>query len=1139
MEPIHQVFQTKDSQRWSKVKWTSRIFIFLFVFLIVVLVLALVRGSLPSIPNLVMKSKEYETKLDPTHPFTFSYSSNKKIKGFKDFLERKEKIESPSSLPAIFPGSIKAGFYTPWTSATSLPILQKYGDSLNTIFAEWFFIDTISTKLQTRIDSAGLATMRNKNLHIMPMLTNFNTSKKAFDGNLLHILLTDKVKQQAFIRQLADSLTYYHFAGINIDFEELNEPTSESLTTFQQALYNVLHPLGFKLSMDIEPKNEDYDLAKLDACIDYIILMSYDEYNNTRGPGPISSQKWIEENLDWLAQKIPAEKIILGLGAYGYDWSSDGSSIALTFTDAVNKAKQLNATIVYDNDSYNLHFSYDKEEKDEKGQTIIDTHQVWFTDAATSFNTLRFNDEYHTAGSALWRLGSEDERLWSFYHRNLSNKSLAQQPFDFDILKTIPAAPTVGFTGEGEVLNVLYSPQKGKINLEIDSTEQLIAEQNYVQLPSGYIIQKFAEDTTEGSGHKLILTFDDGPSENYTPKILDILENEKVPASFFIVGLQAEKNIPILQRIYRDGYEIGNHTFTHSNIASMSLQRANIEMKLTRLLIECITGHSTILFRAPYNADSQPQSFEELEPIARSKTENYFTIGESVDPMDWQPNAKADSIFARVVSQVEERNASIILLHDAGGETRQATVDALPKIIRYFKNKGYVFTTIADLMGKTKLDVMPTVASTSDSWLMSINLFFAEASYWITQVIFALFIIGIVLSIGRMLTMAVLALIQNKKEQNATLNKNQYPVSVIIPAYNEEVNICRTISSILNQQYPGLEIIVVDDGSKDNTYNLVKEMFSNYENVMLYSKINGGKATALNYGISMASHDFIVCIDGDTQLKVDAIMQLMQRFDEEGNVGAVAGNVKVGNEINMITKWQSIEYITSQNFDRRAFDLLNCITVVPGAIGAFRKHAVITSGGFTSDTLAEDCDLTMRLHQNNFRVKNCTQAISYTEAPETLSQFLKQRFRWSFGVMQSFWKHKETFMNYRFKNFGMIAMPNIFLFQVILPLLAPLADLVLVISLLAASLGVVPASLQHIILYYIIFSIVDIVGAAFAFSFEKIDYKILFLLIPQRLMYRQVMYYIAIKSFRKAIKGELQGWGVLKRTGNVELSKVI
>ena len=301
----------------------------------------------------------------------------------------------------------------------------------------------------------------------------------------------------------------------------------------------------------------------------------------------------------------------------------------------------------------------------------------------------------------------------------------------------------------------------------------------------------------------------------------------------------------------------------------------------------------------------------------------------------------------------------------------------------------------------------------------------------------------------------------------------------------------------------------------------------------MHTKSNGGKASALNYGINLANTPFVVCIDADTQLKFDAVSQLMKKFTSD-TIGAVAGNVKVGNEVNMITRWQSIEYITSQNFDRRAFDLLHCITVVPGAIGAFKKAALIESGGFTTDTLAEDCDLTMRLHRKNYQVKNCNEAISYTEAPETMKQFMKQRFRWSFGVMQCFWKHRDTLFNPRYKNLGMVALPNILIFQIILPFLAPLADIILVLSLIAAGFGIIPASLNHIIFYYLIFSLIDIAGAALAFAFEKEDYKKLIWMIPQRLVYRQLMYYIIIKSFNRAIKGELQGWGVLKRTGNVK-----
>ena len=1138
-----QIFQTDKSTRWKSVKWTSRILAIVSVFFIVVLGIAYVFAHLPNVPNMQFKSREYEKKLDPSNPLTLATNQNKKYKGFKEFLLNKEKEDSLKKINNSNPTQklpiIRAAFYTPWNSTTSLPDLERNGDKLNTIFPEWFFIDPLTHHLQSRIDSAGLATMRLKNLSIMPMVSNFNSSSKDFDGNLLHPLLVDSTKRNAFINQLVDTLKHYRLQGINIDFEQLVETTNEPLTLFQEKLFQVLHANNMKVTMDVAPMNNDYDYKKLAAYNDYVILMAYDQFNNSTGPGPISSQRWIEETLDWTAQKMPSEKIILGLGGFGYDWTNrkfDSSSV-YTYNDAINKAKFLNARIIYDNDNFNLHYNYIKEEADEEnpGRLKSIQHEVWFTDAATTFNILRFSDAYPTAGTALWRLGSEDQRMWHFYNRDLSNQALDRQPFDYNILKSAPiTSTTVGFQGEGEVLDILYQPQVGKVKMEIDTVEDLISEQEYVQLPSGYVIRKFAEDTTRGQGHKLILTFDDGPSPEFTPQILDILEKEKVPATFFIVGLEAEKNIPILQRIFKDGFEIGNHTFTHHNIAKMSIGRADVEMKLTRLLIETVTGRSTILFRAPYNADSEPQTYEELEPIQRSRNENYLTIGESIDPNDWKPGASADSIYLNVVKQVELGNASIVLLHDAGGETRQATVDALPRIIKYFKSRKYKFTTVADLMGKTHDDVMPKVPN---DLKRNLNLILLEATYWGGHILFSLFIIGILFSVGRIIVMGALATMQRRKERRNFVplqhSENSELVSVIVPAYNESLNAVRTMKSLIAQNYPNLEIIFVDDGSTDDTYDKIRSAFSENANVHVFTKINGGKATALNYGVLRSNAEFVVCIDADTQLKADAISQLMKKVDSK-LVGAVAGNVKVGNEINMITRWQSIEYITSQNFDRRAFDLLNCITVVPGAIGGFRKSALIEAGGFTSDTLAEDCDLTMRLHKCGYIIRNCSEAVSYTEAPETLGQFMKQRFRWSFGVMQCFWKHRETVFNPRYKNFGMVAMPNILVFQMILPFLAPLADLILIISLLGAAFGIIVASIPHILLYYVIFSIVDVAGAALAFAFEKEKYSKLIWMIPQRFIYRQLMYYILFKSFNRAIKGELQGWGALKRTGSVK-----
>ncbi|MEO5945014.1 MAG: glycosyltransferase [Ferruginibacter sp.] len=1136
-----QIFQTNNPTRWRSFKWTGRIIATIILFLIAVLVLALVRGKKPDLPNLNERAKAYEAKLDPSNELTLASPLNKKYKGFKVYLAKKQKEDSLNKINnrGIKTSLVRAAFYTPW-QLSALGDLRKNADKLNTIYPEWFFIDTLNYSLQTRIDTAGLAIMRQNKLSIQPMFENFHSHGKGtgfFDSKLLHVVLNNATVRKNIIQQIADTLTRYHLQGINVDFEELDEKTNEPLSVFQQELYEKLHPLGLQTSIDVQAMNDDYDLPKLSAYSDHIILMAYDQYSDATAPGPISGQKWIEQQLDFMDGKVDASKIILGVAGFGRDWTQDdeGKNIApgINYADAISDAKLSSSAITFDNDSYNLHFRYIEPATDSVPQK---THEVWLTDAATVFNVLRFSDDFPTAGTALWHLGGEDPRIWGFYGRDISTAVLQKNPFDFSGLETVPPDPNTKPTaeGEGELLTVLYSPQEGKISLEIDSTEMLIAEQTYQQLPSGYVYEKFAEDKTDmGPGHKIILTFDDGPGP-FTAKILDILEKENVPATFFVIGINAEKNIPLLQREYKNGYELGNHTFTHGNIAKMTPERAVLEMKTTRLLLECVTGHSTILFRAPYNADSEPQTFEEIEPIARSKKDNYITVGESIDPNDWDPIMNADSIYNRTIRIAEQTNASIILLHDAGGDSRQATVDALPRIIDYFKKRGCKFTTVADLMGTTKDVVMPPVKR---SWVNSLNFFFAEATYWSSQILFAFFIIGIFLSVARMVIMAVLAAIQKRREPLAPISLEQPSVSVIVPAYNEQINAARTIQSLLKQDYPNLQVVFVDDGSTDKTFDTVTEAFKDVPNVQVVTKKNGGKATALNYGINICTSDYVVCIDADTQLKSDAVSELMKKFvstDSIMPVGAVAGNVKVGNEVNMITHWQSIEYITSQNFDRRAFDLLNCITVVPGAIGAFKKAAINEAGGFTSDTLAEDCDLTMRLHRKGYQVRNCTTAISYTEAPETMKQFLKQRFRWSFGVIQCFWKHRDALFNPRYKNFGLVALPNILIFQVILPFLAPFADLILIISLIMAGAGIIPPSFNNIIIFYVIFSLVDIAGAAIAFSFEKERYYKLLWMIPQRFVYRQLMYYILLKSFNKALKGELQGWGVLKRTGNVK-----
>ncbi|MHB1921686.1 MAG: glycosyltransferase [Chitinophagaceae bacterium] len=1128
MDINRQIFQTSNSTRWNSFKWTFRILGVIALFFIVVFVVTLINVSSPSLPRLIDRNQVYKKILNPNNASTLKNKKIQSFQGFRQFfqnMDRKNRNFYPlhplkkRAIPALADTQIRAAFYVPWDPESYFS-LRSHAGKINVVFPEWIFLNPANDSLETRIDPPALKVMRDSTITILPMLSNF--WGEDFNSGAVSKVIHSPQKTARLISQLILILKKYHFQGVNVDFEEVNETSNEFLTTFQRKLYQKLHQEKFLVTMDVPVLDEDYDYGALAQYNDYLVVMAYDQHEEGGSAGPVSDQHWIEGTITDLAKTVPSKKMVLGLAGYGYDWPQGAEGSVVSFQEALSLAKQHHVKIDYNEDSYNLHFAY-QDDNDI-------THDVYFTDAATNFNTMRFAAEFGMSGVAIWKLGSTDTRIWTFYDQDLSDTGLQKHPVNFSRLSNVSLSNSVDYTGDGEILDVLSTPQTGKIQLEIDSTDMLISGEHYLRLPSMFVIKQF------GAAHKkLVLTFDDGPDPRYTPEILNILQREKVPAAFFLVGINAEDNIPIVEREYREGYEIGNHTFTHPNIATINPRLADYEIRSTRLLIECITGHSTILFRAPYNADSQPHSMMELIPVAMARAQNYYTIGENIDPEDWDiaSGVNADSIFNRVVRMRHLGN--IILLHDAGGN-RSATVAALPRIIDYFKKHGYTFTTIGDLMGKTREQIMPVISNKKDYYLIRFNYLFASFTYWFDHVIYALFLVGIALSIGRTIALAIIAYLGMKKTRAEQVSRDLAggekkfpPVTIVVPAYNEQLNAVSTVRALLESDYPALEIIFVDDGSQDQTYSLVRDAFAHHPQVQVISKSNGGKASALNYGVNLANSEFVVCIDADTHLKSDAITRLMELFTND-HIGAVAGNVKVGNEVNILTIWQSIEYITSQNFDRRAFDLLNCITVVPGAIGAFRKEAIIKSGGFTTDTLAEDCDLSIRILRCGYVIRNCTAAISYTEAPESLGMFFRQRFRWSFGVMQSFWKHRDTLFNNNYGNLGKIAMPNILIYQILLPFLAPLADIIFVFGMIVLS----NASRLHILQYYLIFLLVDAAAAMVAFSFEKEDFLKLFWVIPQRLVYRIFMYFILFKAWRKAVKGETQHWGVLKRTGNVK-----
>jgi cellulose synthase/poly-beta-1,6-N-acetylglucosamine synthase-like glycosyltransferase/peptidoglycan/xylan/chitin deacetylase (PgdA/CDA1 family)/spore germination protein YaaH len=1114
-----QVFQADTPGRWTRFKWLSRILIIALVCAVVGAAITITSKEYPSLPNLTEAPK----KISKEELEALKHSTK-----YKDFKLQKDELQElrhnlklhqlkhPSNKDRI-----NAAFYVNW-DGQSFFSLQDHISKLDMIVSEWFFLAEGKDTVMAKIDTGLMRLNKKYKKPIIAQISNYvnkNNVSGYWDTKDVERIIKSKKLRAVFINSVIDKLTKYNLQGVNLDFEDLKDRNEDNFVTFQKELYTALHARKLLVTEDIVPQNDDYDVEDLARYNDYLFIMAYDQHTESSNDGEISNQRWVESVLDDICGQIPSEKVILVVGAYGYDWPENSIGTPVTYQQAISTAFRNKSTISFNTESANLHYNYTE-------QNGI-PHSVYFTDAVTNFNIIRMADDWSTAGVALWRLGSEDPRLWSFFDKNLSLDSLKKTGVDKSKLTQVGLNDRIDYSGNGEVLDLVSVPSPGKIRIDMDPKTFTITDQTYVDLPTKYQIRKYGY-----APGKIVLTFDDGPDPDFTPRILEILKREKVPASFFVVGSMVEKNIPILRQEFEAGYEIGNHTFFHPDISTVSLDRVKLELNATRKLIESITGRSTILFRPPFNADAEPTTTAEVIPVALSRDESYINIGESIDPHDWEPGVSADTIVARVMAQKDA--GSMILLHDAGGDTREATVEALPRIIHFFKSKGYQFTTIADVLGKTRADLMPPIKDDADSGIVGTlyNLFILSVFYGNWFLLY-LFLSAIFLAMGRVILIGVLALRQfseDKKEIAERESNTHMPaVSIIVPAYNEEITGAKTIESLLGIKYRDFEIIFVDDGSKDKTYEIVNAAYGNNPKVKILTKPNGGKASALNFGIEHATHDFVVCIDADTQLQEDAVFHLMAYFTDD-EIGAVAGTVKVGNENNLITRWQSIEYITAQNMDRRAFDLLNSITVVPGAIGAFRKEAIKDAGGFTYDTLAEDCDLTMRILKQGYIIKNCSEAIAYTEAPESINMLLKQRFRWSFGVMQSFWKNRDALFNSKYKFFGMVGMPNILIFQIILPLFSPLADLMMIF-------GLFGDHREKIIIYYVAFVLVDLVVGIIAFRLEREDYKKLVYIIPQRFVWRQLMYYVLFKSIRRAVKGELSGWGVLKRTGSVTMKE--
>lgn len=665
-----------------------------------------------------------------------------------------------------------------------------------------------------------------------------------------------------------------------------------------------------------------------------------------------------------------------------------------------------------------------------------------------------------------------------------------------------------------------------------------VGGETFAQEPfTGQVVARLEDDEVAAAGqapyalqhygygpgvHRTIsLTFDDGPDPVWTPRLLDLLSEYGVPATFFVTGEQTARYPEVMQRIVREGHALGNHSLTHIDVSETTAFRQQLEVSLADRIMRAQTGQSAAFFRLPYEGADAATTREDTVGILRAQQMGYVVASHDFDTLDWAySSGQLDGEIP--LPPLGEQDNVTMLLHDAGGD-RSQTLAYVEQLVREARDAGYTFTT----MPQSQPEIATTTATVQPALWDTLALWTAQALFVLPpQVLHGLFVLALVTMLGFGLFNAVLAVVRARR-RNRPVNTSREPVTVLIAAYNEERVIARTLEYLLRSEHPIGEIVVVDDGSTDATSTAVRSIADRDPRVRLIRQANTGKWAALNRGFAAARHEIVVTLDADTLFTPQTVGRLVEQF-HSSRVGAVAGVIKVGNHsTNVITRWQALEYITQIGLERAAGALLDAVMVVPGACAAWRRAAVLEAGGYNDSTLAEDCELTLALHRHGWQVEQADRAIAWTEAPETLDALLKQRVRWMYGTIQAVWRHRDMLLRPRFGWLGMLVMPMTVLTITVPLLFTPLIALGILQTLSAQG----PLALA---LYFAAFALVYGLLAALAVRLMHERAEHLLMVPVYRLIYEPLRVYLLYASLGTAVRGVRLSWGKLTRTAHMD-----
>ena len=1109
---------------------TSHRLVFVSVFSVLFLIFALVwfvlfifhlyGSELPS-PTADTASTSYESDLStvPRSPVELENHPTGTLPGEPVSDDRahatRGSTEPPAEYAEPFIRDFQVHAFVPYWSMAGMVEARANIATVDVLLPEWFVIDRDSGEIARlpathRDDLRDVWVQNRDRVRLLPV-ARADVSETAEPTQWL----TSPKRRMELIEAVSSLVQEEEFDGLCLDFAGAGAQDIEAIAELARAAKDRLGREGKESCIIASMDDELLKHPKAADLSDRLIVLAFKEPGPFSPPEPLAAQDWYEESLSALLTRIPADKLVVALGASGMGWiSGQADPEYLNFFDITDAVARHGGSIQFDPESLNSLASY----SDNQGRR----HQIWFLDALSAHNQLARVPLDQVGGVAVWPVSGGDPGVWDLLSQPFPIPNTSPNP-----LQEIKGAAHVRYTGQGPLLTVRNTAAPGWRDLAVDSESRLITNANYRDLPRAFTINlsgTLPEKT-------VIFTFDDGPSRTYTPQILDIMQEYSVPAVFFVVGTRVQDSPEIVRRIVDEGHELGVHTYSHPNVADISDFRLKLELHASQELIKSVSGLNTNLFRAPYGFDENPKTPDEAKVLTLLSNEHYVVVGVEIDSSDWT-RPGTDKIVETVTSLVEANQGNVILFHDAGGD-RQQTVQALPRIIEALQDMGVAIVPLSSITGQA--DVPDRAGALQAGSPLS------DYSFWLIRTlksaITVVFFVLIAVGIFRSLTILVLALIKERRVHEG--GEDLLPVTVLIPAFCEESVIAKSVASVLQSNCPVEQVIVIDDGSTDETAQVVSDAFGSDPRVRLVRQRNKGKAEALNHGIRLVETPVFVAIDADTIISPDAIGHLVRHFDDD-KIGAVAGNVKVGNRRNILTRLQAIEFITAQNLDRRAFEVLNGIMVVPGSIGAWRTEAVKTSGGYTMQTIVEDADLTVSIIRHGYKVIYEPKAHAFTEAPETIPQWMRQRLRWHFGMLQVAWKHKAAFRERR--AVGMISIPDLVLFGAVFSLFAPIADVVMVANLFSLARQLADPSAVSwenvsilVAIAYIAYLLSDLVLATIAFGLEpEEDKRLLPWVLAQRFFYRQIYWMVALRSIARAVTGQFTGWRKITRLSSID-----